>query len=171
MLKTRAKSRCLPDGWTAQQDEQLRKAAGRYSRIAALSDKWKIAETVLITRWHLVRAGLAGERPAAGLPIAKTPPRPKVAPVPKPKVEAPPGSFEAMMAAITPAMRDICDTLSKRGPTTMKDLTSSVGRCDAPIRAMILQNRERMAAHGWCIVTTVGRPKAYSLNELAGAVS
>lgn len=70
---TRAKLRVLPEDWDVHHDNRLRDAGGVYSKVAALSDEWGIAETALITRWHKLRGvcGVETSRPAGKNPKAK----------------------------------------------------------------------------------------------------
>lgn len=61
----KAKARRLPETWGDGDDNALRDTGGVYSQIAKMSDRRGIAETVLVARWHLLRAG-AAPRPAQG---------------------------------------------------------------------------------------------------------
>lgn len=62
---TRAKLRVLPEDWDLHHDNRLRDTGGVYSKVAALSDEWGIAETALITRWHKLRGGAGVDRPVS----------------------------------------------------------------------------------------------------------
>lgn len=51
----KAKARVLPPDWDAAADGRLLATGGTYRKIAALSDKMRIAEQTLLTRWHVLR--------------------------------------------------------------------------------------------------------------------
>ena len=48
------------DFWTLKRDIELAETAGGYAALAGLAARWKVAQSRLLARWHLMRGHLGG---------------------------------------------------------------------------------------------------------------
>lgn len=150
LTRTRARARSLPETWTVRHDARLTATGGRYAGIAALSEEWGIAETALMARWHLLRAGRG------------------------PDLSGEAADFRALCDLLTPQSARLCCALRAGTEMSSADLAARTGVSIFNVPRLIRESRDRIGPKmPWRLSMrrTNAKDLRFQLSWLGGAAS